>query len=359
MEKILLKGNVAIAKAAVEAGCMCYFGYPITPQSEIGEYLSSVMLDLKRVFVPVESELCAINMLMGATSTGVRAMTSSSSCGIALMQEGISAMASAQLPGVIISVMRGGPGLGNIAPSQCDYNQAVTGGGNGDYKIVVLTPSSVQEAIDLTYLAFHLAFKYRIPSMLLADGVLGQMMEPCELRENPYKNEKYDVESWALDGAYNRKPKQVLSLYMGHGELEKHVWHLEEKFKKIEENETRYEEYMTDDAEIVITAFGVVARMAKEAVKVLRKQGFKVGLFRPITVRPFPKRQLFELASKPCVKAVLDVEMNAGQMLKDVESSVFGACEVQFLGKPGGSLLNSEDIVKNLKSQFLKQEATI
>lgn len=346
-EKILLKGNVAIAKAAIEAGCECYFGYPITPQSEIGEYLSKAMIEENRVFIPVESELAAINMVIGAGSTGTKAMTSSSSCGIALMQEAISAMCCQQIPGVIVSVMRGGPGLGNIAPSQGDYYQACYGGGNGDYKIIVLSPSTVQESIDLTYLSFHLAFKYRCPVMLLADGILGQMMEPCEIGNYPYKNYNYDIESWALDGAKNRKARNLISLHMDLGELEKLNYELNKKNIEIEKNEIRYDKYLTDDASIIITAFGTVARVAKAAIKQAREMGIKAGLFRPITLSPFPSNELYNTINEN-TKVVLDIEMNLGQMLKDIRSSVFGKCDVKFTGKPGGGIINSDEILQKI-----------
>lgn len=346
-EKILLKGNIAIAKAAINAGCECYFGYPITPQSEIGEYLSKAMIEENRVFIPVESELAAINMVIGAGSTGTKAMTSSSSCGIALMQEAISAMCCQQVPGVIISVMRGGPGLGNIAPSQGDYNQACYGGGNGDYKVVVLSPSTIQESIDLTYLSFHLAFKYRCPVILLADGILGQMMEPCSINEYPYKDYNYDIEKWALDGAKNREPRNLVSLHMDLGELEKLNYELNKKFTEIEKNEVRYEKFMMDDSDIVITAFGTVARVAKTAVKQAREMGIKAGLFRPITLSPFPSCELYNSINSN-VKIVLDVEMNLGQMLKDVKSSVFGKCDVKFMGKPGGGVINNDEILEKI-----------
>ena len=346
-EKILLKGNIAIAKAAINAGCECYFGYPITPQSEIGEYLSKAMIEENRVFIPVESELAAINMVIGAGSTGTKAMTSSSSCGIALMQEAISAMCCQQIPGVIISVMRGGPGLGNIAPSQGDYNQACYGGGNGDYKVIVLSPSTIQESIDLTYLSFHLAFKYRCPVILLADGILGQMMEPCSINEYPYNDYDYDIEKWALDGVKNREPRNLVSLHMDLGELEKLNYELNKKFIEIEKNEVRYEKFMMDDADIIITAFGTVARVAKTAVKQARDMGIKAGLFRPITLSPFPSCELYNSINSN-VKVVLDVEMNLGQMLKDVKSSVFGKCDVKFMCKPGGGVINNDEILKKI-----------
>ncbi len=338
--KVLFKGNEAIAQAAVNAGCMCYFGYPITPQSEIGEYMSAKLPEMGRTFIPAESELASISMLIGAGTTGTKAMTSSSSCGIALMQEGLSAMVCAEVPGVIVSVMRGGPGLGNIAPAQGDYFQAVKGGGNGDYKVIVLAPSTVQESVDLTYRAFYLALKYRNPVILLADGILGQMMEPVEFKKYPY--EDVDTSSWALSGAKNREPRFLVSLHMLDGEMEAITRRLFKKYDEIAKNETTYEEYMTEDADIVITAFGTVARVAKAAVKRARQNGIKAGLFRPVTLFPFPDKALHETAKR--AKIVLDVEMNMGQMLLDVRSAVFGAAPVEFFGKPGGALITFEDI---------------
>lgn len=352
MSKVLIKGNDAIAQAAVKAGCQCYFGYPITPQSEIGEYLSRKLPELGRVFVPAESEIAAINMLMGAGSTGTMAMTSSSSCGIALMQEGISAMCSAEVPGVIISVMRGGPGLGNIAPSQGDYFQAVKGGGNGDYKVIVLSPATVQEAVDLTYRAFHLSLKYRNPVMLLAEGLLGQMMEPAELKEYPY--EKVDITTWALNGSQNRENRQILSLYMADGALEKHIQDIFAKHSLIAQNETTYETYKIEDAKLVITAFGTVGRIVKAAVNKARERGMKVGLFRPITLVPFPDKKLNEIAQK--TEVILDIEQNMGQMLLDVRSAVFGACPVEFYGRPGGGLLTPDLIFNKINELYKKIE---
>lgn len=350
MTKVLIKGNDAIAQAAVKAGCQCYFGYPITPQSEIGEYLSGKLPELGRIFVPAESELAAINMLMGAGATGTKAMTSSSSCGIALMQEGISAMCSAEVPGVIISVMRGGPGLGNIAPTQADYFQAVKGGGNGDYKIIVLSPSTVQEAVDLTYRAFHLSMKYRNPVMLLAEGLLGQMMEPAEFGEYPYEN--IDTSIWALNGSSDRENRQILSLYMADGELEAHVKDIFAKHELIAKKETTYETYKTEDAKLVLTGFGTVGRVAKAAVNKAREMGMKVGLFRPITLVPFPDKALHDIAQN--TDMILDLELNMGQMLTDVRSAVFGACPVEFYGRPGGGLL-TPDLIFNKICELYKQ----
>jgi len=331
-DKVLMKGNHAIAEAAVKAGCQCYFGYPITPQSEIGEYLSTKLPELGRVFIPAESELAAINMLLGAGTTGTKAMTSSSSCGIALMQEGISFMAASQIPAVIISVMRTGPGLGNITPSQGDYFQAVKGGGNGDYKVIVLAPSTAQEAVDLTYKAFYLSQKYRTPVILLADGILGQMMEPVEFKEYPYP--ELDVQDWALSGAKGRDPRWIGSLCMNDAGMEENVHRLFTKYETISQNEVAYETLYTDDADLIITAFGSAARIAKSAIRQARENDLKVGLFRPISLYPFPKSELNKSADN--TKIFLDIEMNMGQMLEDVERAVNGKCPVAFFGKAGG-----------------------
>ena len=334
--------------AAINAGCQCYFGYPITPQSEIGEYMGKHLPKLGRVFITAESELASINMLIGAGTTGTKAMTSSSSCGIALMQEALSAMCCAQVPGVIVSVMRGGPGLGNIAPAQADYFQALKGGGNGDYKTIVLSPSTVQEAIDLTYRAFHLALKYRNPVMLLADGILGQMMEPAEFREYPYKDP--DVSEWALDGANNRPARNIVSLHMPEGAMEELTNEIFEKYELVTQNETTYEDYKLTDAKLVLTAFGSVGRVAKAAVDRAREEGMKVGLFRPITLFPFPDKALNEVAQK--ADMILDLELNKGQMLLDVRSAVFGACPVEFYGRTAGGLLTPDMIFNKIKELY-------
>ena len=354
MAKVLVKGNEAIAQAAINAGCHCYFGYPITPQSEIGEYMGKHMPELGRVFITAESELASINMLIGAGTTGTKAMTSSSSCGIALMQEALSAMCCAEVPGVIVSVMRGGPGLGNIAPAQGDYFQALKGGGNGDYKIIVLSPSTVQEAIDLTYRAFHLALKYRNPVMLLADGVLGQMMEPAEFGEYPYKDP--DVTQWALSGADNRPARNIVSLHMPEGEMEMLTNRIFKKYEEVAKNETTYEDYLLSDAKLVLTAFGSVARVAKAAVKRARDNGMKVGLFRPVTLFPFPDKDLHDTAEK--ADMILDLELNKGQMLLDVRSAVFGACPVEFYGRPAGGLLTPDMIYNKITELYSKLENT-
>lgn len=350
MAKVLVKGNEAIAQAAINAGCQCYFGYPITPQSEIGEYMGAHLPAMGRTFITAESELASINMVIGAGTTGTKAMTSSSSCGIALMQESISAMCCAEVPGVIVSVMRGGPGLGNIAPAQADYFQALKGGGNGDYKTIVLSPSTVQEAIDLTYRAFHLSLKYRNPVMILADGLLGQMMEPAEFGEYPYKDP--DVSEWALNGADNRPARNVVSLHMPEGALEELTDRLFEKYERVAKEETTYEGFMLDDAKLVLTAFGSVGRIAKAAVLKARAKGLKVGLFRPVTLFPFPEQQLHEAAQK--ADMILDLELNKGQMLLDVRSAVFGACPVEFFGRTAGGLLTPDMILKKVEELYSK-----
>lgn len=344
MTKQLIKGNYAIAQAAVNAGCEGYFGYPITPQSEIGEFMSKKMPELSRAYVSAESELAAINMVLGACSTGAKAMTSSSSCAIALMQETLSYIASDELPAILISVMRAGPGLGYIYPSQGDYNQATIGGGNGDYRIIVLAPSTVQECIDLTYKSFYLAQKYRNPVILLADGLLGQMMEPVEFGKYPYP--EVSNSDWALTGAKGRDPRVIYSLDPLEDNLNKRVKKLFEKYKIIEENEQDFEEYLTDDADLVVCCFGSMARNVKSAVKACRKEGLKVGMFRPISLYPFPDRKLKELANK--AKKFLVVEMNMGQMVKDVKLAVNGKAPVEFFGKAVGQWLSVEEIVERL-----------
>lgn len=344
-KKVLMKGNYAIANAAVMAGCECYFGYPITPQSEIGEFMSGKMQELKRAYVSAESELAAINMVIGACSTGAKAMTSSSSCAVSLMQEAISYASADELPIVLVSVMRGGPGLGNIYPSQGDYNQAVIGGGNGDYQTIVLAPSTVQECVDLTYKAFYLAHKYKNPTILLADGLLGQMMEPVEFTEYPYP--EIDNSSWALSGAKGRNSRIIRS-YAPLAEnqcvfLDK----LYGKYKQIEENETEWEEINTEDADIVLISFGSPSRNVKSAMKICRKEGLKVGFLRPITLWPFPSKRIAELSKN--VKMFLDIEVNMGQMLKDVKLAVNGAVPVEFFNRPVGNPPEVDDIVNKIR----------
>ena len=353
-EKVLVKGNYAIAQAAINAGCQCYFGYPITPQTEIGEYLSGKMQELGRAYVCAESELGAINMVMGAVSTGVKAMTSSSSCAVALMQEALSYAASDELPVVLVNVMRTGPGRGYIYPAQGDYNQAVYGGGNGDYKIIVLAPSTVQECVDLTYRAFYLAQKYRNPVILLADGLLGQMMEPASFGEYPYP--EVDVSSWALTGAKQREARSIYSCAREEKKQIQHIYDLHKKFEKIAENETTYEEFNTEDADIILVAFGSMTRNIKAAMNVLRKKGIKAGCFRPVTLSPFPHKRLEELAELG--KDFVVVEMNMGQMLKDVKYAVGGKSKVELVNRPCGEWLSVEEIVSSVEKIREKSYAT-
>lgn len=351
MEKVLIKGNYAIAQAAIKAGCDCYFGYPITPQSEIGEYMSKKMQEMGKAYVSAESEVAAINMVLGACATGARAFTSSSSCAVALMQETLSYAAADELPVVLISVMRAGPGLGYIFPSQGDYNQSVYGGGNGDYKMIVLAPASVQECVDLTYKAFYLSQKYKTPVILLADGLLGQMMEPIEIKDYPYL--EVSNKEWALTGAKGRDARAIFSLEPKEDVLEQRILKLFEKYKKIEENEVEYEEYLTEDAEMIITCFGSLARNVKSAINECRKQGLKVGMFRPISLYPFPTQRISEIADK--VNKFLTVEMNMGQMVKDIKIAVNGKVPVELLAKPAGKWLCVEDIQEEIMRQYNKE----
>ena len=351
-EKELLKGNYAIAQAAIEAGCESYFGYPITPQSEIGEYLSEKMPEKGRAFVAAESEVAAINMLLGAGSTGVKAMTSSSSCAVALMQEGLSFIAGDEIPCVLVSVMRGGPGLGYIYPSQGDYYQATKGGGNGDYKLVTYAPASVQECIDLTYKCFYVSQKYRTPVCLLADGMLGQMMEPAVVGEYPYP--EIDQSDWALDGANGRKPRFIASIEREQEGLRKRVVKMFEKYNQILENENLFEEYKVEGARLVITAFGSIGRIAKAAVKKARENGLKVGLLRPILLNPFPEKIVANIAQK--VDGILDIELNCGQMLQDIKASIAGVATipVEFFGRPAGMMMTVEEIYEQIEKTYKK-----
>jgi 2-oxoglutarate ferredoxin oxidoreductase subunit alpha len=349
MPKVLISGNEALAEAAVRAGCRRYFGYPITPQNEIPEYLSRRMPEVGGTFLQAESELAAINMVYGAAAVGERAMTSSSGPGISLMQEALSFIAASELPAVIVNMQRGGPGLGNIYPSQADYFQAVKGGGHGDYHLLVYAPSSIQEIVDLTVKAFEKADEYRTPVMILGDGVLGQMMEPVALPEvEPKRFEK----PWALTGAKRGEPAKVIrSLFMLPGEdgmLEQHNYKLKEKYDRMAEREVMVETLQMDDAEIAIVAFGTAARIAKSAVQIVRAEGILAGLIRPITLFPFPERAIAEAAGK--VSRFLVVEMNLGQMVEDVRLAVNGRVSVAFYGRPGGAVLGVEDIAQAIRS---------
>lgn len=344
-EKKLMKGNEAIAEAAIRGGCRAFFGYPITPQNEIPEYMSARMPEVDGVFIQSESEVAAINMVYGAAGSGARAMTSSSSPGISLKQEGISYIAGAEIPCVIINMVRSGPGLGGIQPAQCDYFQAVKGGGHGDYKLLVYGPANVQEAVDIMYDAFDKAFEYRMPVMILGDGMLGQIMEAVSM---PPMKDLSDVEppAWATDGRKKGKERRVInSLYIQPDALEEVNHRLFDNYAYMSERELRYEEYMCEDAEVVLTAYGTVGRIAKSAVDMLREQGYKVGLLRPITLYPFPTKQFDALASKDSVKRFISVELSMGQMIEDVRLSVNGKKPVEFFGRVGGNVMSAEDIV--------------
>jgi 2-oxoglutarate ferredoxin oxidoreductase subunit alpha len=337
-------GNEALAEAAIIAGCDAYFGYPITPQNEISAYMSRRMAEEGRVFVQSESELAAINMVFGASATGKRAMTTSSSPGISLMQEGISYLAGAELPSVIVNVMRGGPGLGNIAPAQGDYFQATRGGGHGDYKTIVLAPSGVQEMADFMPLAFDLADEYRMPVLVLADGILGQMMEPVTLQARPRR--KLPAKDWALTGSEGRTQNIVRSLWLADGVLEKHNQNLQAKYQRIREKEVLCEEYRLEGADIVVVAYGIAARIARSAVDKAREQGIRAGLIRPITLWPFPSQQVARAAQK--ARVLLTVEMSAGQMLEDVKLAVEGKTPVLFYGRMGGGVPTVDEILAEI-----------
>ena len=347
--RVLMMGNEAAAEAAIRAGCQCYFGYPITPQNELTAYMAKHMPERGRVFIQAESELAAISMVYGASAAGVRSMTSSSSPGISLKQEGISYLAGAQLSAVIINVQRGGPGLGSIDPSQGDYFQATKGGGHGDYHIIVLAPASVQEMHDMTLQAFCLADKYRIPVMILADGRVGQMMEPIRLHEGPPP--PIPPKPWALTGAKGRESQYIRSLFVQEGALEKHNHELQACYRQIAAAETKAEETETGDCEWLIVAWGTCARISKGVVRKARAQGIKAGLVRPITLWPFPHEPLARLAHQ--VKALLVVEMNCGQMLEDVRLAVNGAAPVHFSGYPGGRVPTETDVFNALNSLIL------
>ena len=338
-------GNEALAEAAIIAGLDAYFGYPITPQNEITAYMSRRMPEEGRVFLQSESELAAINMVFGASATGKRAMTTSSSPGISLMQEGISYLAGAELPAVVVNVMRGGPGLGNIAPSQGDYFQATRGGGHGDYSTIVFGPSSVQELVDCMPLAFDLADQYRMTVVILADGILGQMMEPIVLDKKPRR--KLPSKDWALTGANDRKQNIVRSLWLGEKVLEQLNYKLQAKYKEIEKNEVLCEQYEVDDAEIVVVAYGVAARIVRSAVERARQQGIKVGWIRPITLWPFPTEQISRAAED--LKVFLTVEMSCGQMVEDVKLAVAGKAPVLFYGRPGGGVPSIDEILEKIR----------
>ncbi|MGI6740926.1 MAG: 3-methyl-2-oxobutanoate dehydrogenase subunit VorB [Brevefilum sp.] len=345
MAKELIKGNTAVAEAALRAGLEAYFGYPITPQTELLEHLSARMPELGRPFVQAESELGAINMVYGAACTGKRVMTSSSSPGVSLMMEGLSYIAGTELPTVLVDVVRGGPGLGNIAPSQSDYNQIVHGGGHGDYRMIVLAPASVQEAVDLTVLAFDLAEKYRSIVVVLMDGSIGQMMEPAELP--PMQPLRTEIPEWAVRGTQGGEKRVLTSINLDPPAQEALNLRTIKRWKEIEQNEVRYKGYFLDDAEYVVVGFGTAGRVALSAVRAARENGIKVGLLRPITVAPFPNEILDTLAEK--VKAFLVVEMNSGQMLEDVKLVVSGRKPVEFYGRMGGVVPFPDEVLEEIE----------
>ncbi|HNY12779.1 MAG TPA: 3-methyl-2-oxobutanoate dehydrogenase subunit VorB [Candidatus Wallbacteria bacterium] len=349
-KKVLMKGNEALGQAAILAGCRHYFGYPITPQSELPAYLAKHLPKINGVFLQAESEVAAINMVYGSGGTGVRVMTSSSSPGVSLKQEGLSYIACAEVPCLIVNVVRGGPGLGNIAPAQSDYFQAVKGGGHGDYRLVVLSPSSVQEMADYTFLAFDIADKYRTPVMMLSDGYLGQMMEPV-MMPDASNIKKYD-KPWATTGAKGRKQNLISSIHLVPEDMEKHIHHLYAKYAEIEKNELRYEEFKCEDAEYVIVAYGITARICKTTCTMAREQGIKIGLLRPKTLWPYPTAPLAKLAGNKNVKGFIAVELSMGQMVEDVRLAVNGKKPVEFYGRTGGVVPSPTEVLANIKKLF-------
>jgi len=343
MDKVLMKGNEAIAQAAIHGGCRYFFGYPITPQNEIPEYMSREMPKVGGVFLQAESEVAAINMVYGAAGAGARVMTSSSSPGIALKQEGISYIVGSEVPCVIVNISRGGPGLGGIQPAQSDYYQSTRGGGNGDYSFIVFAPANIQEAADLTAEAFEIADYYRNPVMILGDGMIGQMMEPVVFRDTPKRELK--PKDWATTGTGGvRAPNIINSLHLQPADLEKHNEHLQAKFRLMRENEARSESYRTDDAEFVFVAYGTSARIVRNVVDELRERGVKVGLIRPITLWPFPVAAFSELPDT--VRGVMSVEMSCGQMVDDVRLALNGRFPVGFFGRSGGMVPSQHEVIE-------------
>jgi len=353
-EKKLIKGNEALAEGAIRAGCRFFAGYPITPQNEVPEYMSWRQAQVGGAFVQAESEVAAINMIYGAAATGKRCMTSSSSPGISLKQEGISYCAGADLPLLIANVMRGSPGLGNIAGSQGDYWQSTRGGGHGDYRLFVMAPNGVNEMANFPHKCYEVAFKYRIPALILADGIIGQMMEPVEFK-NPEVDAKMLKEpDWAL-GVNNGRTRRVVSSYdLSEGALEKMVLARVKRYKQIEENEVLYDEKQLEDAELALVAYGTSARVSMAAVKMARAKGLKVGLFRPITLWPYPKKRMVGLSDR--IKKFLVVEMSLGQMVEDVRLSLNGRGEVYLHSKPGGSVITAEEVLATIEGVIKKGE---
>ena len=343
-EKVLIKGNEAIGEAAIRAGCRYYFGYPITPQSELPEFMAKKLPKIGGVFLQAESEIAAINMVYGAASAGVRAMTSSSSPGFSLKQEGISYIAAAELPCLVVNVQRGGPGLGTIQPGQADYFQATKGGGHGDYRLLVFAPNSVQELFDLTLQGFDLADQYRTPVLILADGALGQMMEAISMERQPAS--PID-KPWAITGRRGRKETNLINtLFFDTDKAEQHNIALQKKYAEISKNEVRSEEFFTEDADLVLVAYGITARIAKSAMEMARSQGLKVGLFRPITLWPFPSDALLKVAQT--AKEFLVVELSSGQMIEDVKLATQCSKPVHFYGRTGGNIPEAEEVCQEI-----------
>lgn len=349
-EKVLMKGNEALGEAAIQAGCQCFFGYPITPQTELAAYMARKMPKIGRVFLQAESEVAAINMVYGAAGTGIRVMTSSSSPGISLKSEGISYIAGAELPCVIVNIVRGGPGLGGIQPAQSDYFQATRGGGHGDYNLVVFAPASVQEMADLMAEAFDVADYYRNPVMVMGDGMLGQMMEPVEFKKTTGRKLP-SKESWEASGLKGRQEHHVInSLYLKPEELEMHNKKLQKKYAEIKEKEARYELYNCDgNVDIIIVAYGTVARICKNAIKMLQRDGINVGLIRPITLWPFPVNAFEEVIDKT-KHGFISVELSEGQMIQDVALAVNGRKPIHFYGRSGGMVPTPAEVAKNIKA---------
>ncbi|MGC9070149.1 MAG: 3-methyl-2-oxobutanoate dehydrogenase subunit VorB [Elusimicrobiales bacterium] len=358
--KILMKGNEALSEGAVRAGCRFFAGYPITPQNEVPEYMSWRLPQVGGSFVQAESEVAAINMIFGAAATGVRSMTSSSSPGISLKQEGISYCAGADLPFLVANVMRGGPGLGNIAGSQGDYFQATRGGGHGDYRVFVMAPNGVQEMADFPYHCYEVAYKYRVPAMILADGIIGQMMESIEWKTPEIDPSRLPQPDWAIGVNNGRKSRRITSYDLREGMLEKMIIERAKRYREIEEKEVMWQEKMTDDAEILLVAYGTSARVSLSAIKMAREKGIKAGFFRPITLWPFPKKRLFEISER--IKNILVVEMSLGQMVEDVRLAVDGRANVHLHARPGGSIISPEEIIDSVNKivkEGVKNYATI
>ena len=345
-ERVLMKGNEAIAEAAIRAGCRHYFGYPITPQTEIAAYMAKKMPKIGGVFLQAESEIASINMVYGAAAAGMRVMTSSSSPGISLKAEGLSYIAGSDVPAFVVNVQRGGPGLGGIQPSQADYFQATKGGGHGDYRMIVLAPASVQEMASLTIKGFNLADKYRMTSMILADGTIGQMMEPISFEDAEI--EVYE-KPWALTGTEGKRKHNVVnSLYLQPDQLEKKNFERFERYQQVEENEAMWEEYMMEDAEICVVAFGIASRVAKNAIVAARKEGIKVGLIRPITLWPFPKKALAAAADK--VKSFVSVELSMGQMIEDIRLATECKKPVSLCNRCGGMIVSPDEVLESIRN---------